>query len=51
MPTAKTLHDPGKRPNRFWLYAPYVVVLILSVLLIAFVPEITLIVPRLLEAH
>ena len=30
---------------------PYVVVLILSVLLIAFVPEITLIVPRLLEAH
>ena len=32
MPTAKTLHDPGKRPNRFWLYAPYVVVLIAAVL-------------------
>jgi hypothetical protein len=30
MPRHKTLHDaplPRKRPNRFWLYAPYVVVL------------------------
>lgn len=30
---------------------PYVVVLVLSVLLIAFVPDITLIVPRLVEGH
>jgi TRAP-type C4-dicarboxylate transport system permease large subunit len=30
---------------------PYAVVLVLAVLLIAFVPEITLVLPRLLEGH